>query len=45
MEYVGDGRFNLAYFRHTGKWWEVYRGLTLDVSIETIRDHGIFYPV
>ena len=20
IEYVGDGRFNLAYFRHTGKW-------------------------
>ena len=44
MEYAGDGRFNLAYFRHTGKWWEVYRGLTLNESIETIRDHGIFHP-
>ncbi len=44
MEYVGDGRFNLAYFRHTGKWWEVHRDLTLDESIETIRDHGIFHP-
>ena len=30
MEYVGDGKFNLAYMRHTGKWWEVYRGLTAD---------------
>ena len=44
MEYVGEGRFNLAYFRHTGKWWEVYQGLTLDESIETIRDHGNFHP-
>jgi hypothetical protein len=44
MEYVGDGRFNMAYFRHTGKWWEVHRGLTLDESIETIREHVIFHP-
>ena len=21
LEYVGDDRFNLAYMRHTGKWW------------------------
>lgn len=26
--------------RHTGKWWEVDRGLTL----ETIRDKGIYHP-
>ncbi len=44
MEYVGEGRFHLAYMRHTGKWWEVHRGLTLDESIETIRDHGLFHP-
>jgi hypothetical protein len=37
-------RFHLAYFRHTGKWWEVYRDLTLGKAIATIRDHGIFHP-
>jgi hypothetical protein len=30
MEYVGYRRFNLAYMRHTGRWWEVYEGLTYD---------------
>ena len=30
MEYVGDGKFSLAYLRDTGKCWEVYRGLTAD---------------
>src|SRR5436305_6388449 len=34
MEYVGDGRFNLAYVRHTGKWWEVHQGLTLEGCLE-----------
>jgi hypothetical protein len=44
MEHAGDRRFHLAYFRHTGKWWEVYRDLTPGAAIETIRDHGIFHP-
>src|SRR5262249_54776249 len=41
MEYVGDHRFNLAYMRHTGKWWEVYQGLTLAQSLKKIREEGI----
>lgn len=44
MEYAGDGRFNLAYFRHTGKWWQIHQGLTLDESFEAIRDQGLFHP-
>jgi hypothetical protein len=44
MEYVGDGKFNLAYMRHNDKWWEVEQGLTVDQSIEAIRDGGIFQP-
>ncbi len=44
MEYAGDGRFNLAYFRHTGKWWQVYEGLSLDKALKIIREEGIFHP-
>lgn len=44
MEYVGDGKFNLAYMRHTEKWWEVFTDLTLDEALETIRDDGLFHP-
>jgi hypothetical protein len=29
LQYVRDGRFNLAYFRHTGEWWEVAKLLSL----------------
>jgi len=28
MTLTGFGRFDLAYFRHTDKWFTVYRGLT-----------------
>jgi hypothetical protein len=44
MEHVGDGKFNLAYMRHTGKWWEVHRGLTADECLKRIRDEAIFRP-
>jgi hypothetical protein len=44
LEYVGGGRFNTAYMRHTGKWWELYTGLTLDECLKTVRDEGHFYP-
>lgn len=44
MEYIGNGRFNLAYMRYTGKWWELFQDLTLEESLETIRDQGFFHP-
>lgn len=44
LEYAGGSRFHLAYMRHTGKWWEVYRDLTVDEAIATIRDEGAISP-
>jgi hypothetical protein len=44
LEYVGNRRFNMAYMRHTGKWWEVHKGVTLEECIQTIREEGIFQP-
>jgi len=42
MEYVGDHRFNLAYFRHTGQWCMIHLGLTLDDCLKLIGDGGPF---
>ncbi len=42
MEYVGNRRFNVAYFRHTGKWWEIASGLTLKECLEMIAAGGPF---
>ena len=37
LEYAGDDKFNLAYMRHTGQWWEIFQELTLDECMEEIR--------
>jgi hypothetical protein len=44
LEYVGHGRFNLAYMRHTGKWWEIFQRLSLDACLDTIRENDLFQP-
>jgi hypothetical protein len=40
LEYVGDRRFNLAYFRHTGQWWQTETGLTLGKCLKLIEEGG-----
>jgi hypothetical protein len=45
LEYVGDRLFNMAYMRHTGEWWEIRTGLSLEECFEEIRTEGIFQPV
>lgn len=42
LEYVGDRRFNLAYFRHTDEWWTTDTGLTLAKCLELVEDGGPF---
>ena len=36
----------IAYLQHapSGKWWEVYQGLTVDDSLEASRGEGVFQP-
>ncbi len=44
LEYAGNDRFNLAYMRHTGQWWEVYPHLSLDECLARIREEPLFHP-
>ena len=44
MTLIGFGRFDLAYFRHTGKWFTVYRGLTAAECFREIEENEIFWP-
>jgi hypothetical protein len=44
LEYTREGTFNLAYFRYTGKWWQVDAGFTLDQAMKRIREPGPFHP-
>jgi len=44
MALTGFGRFDLAYFRHTDKWFTVYRGLTAAECFREIEGNEIFWP-
>lgn len=44
MDYVGDGKFNLAFMRHTGQWVELYEGQSVDECMRAIRDDPWFQP-
>jgi hypothetical protein len=44
LQYAGDGRFNLAYFRHTGRWWEIAQLLSLEECLAEIEAGGLFAP-
>jgi len=44
LEYARKDRFHLAYFRHTGKWWQVNFNITLGKALELIKGGGIFRP-
>ena len=44
LEYQSNGQFNLAYMRHTGKWWEVYTNLTMEQVVNVIAEEPLFQP-
>ena len=44
MTLTGFGRFELAYFRHTGKWFTVFRGLTAAECFKEIEENEVFWP-
>lgn len=45
MTLTGFGRFDLAYFRHTDRWFTIYRGLTAADCFREIEENGIFWPI
>jgi len=45
MTLTGFGRFDLAYFRHTNRWFTVARGLTAVECFEEIDGNEVFWPV
>lgn len=42
LEYAGGENFHMAFLRHTGVWYEVYRDVPLDRALVTVRDDGYF---
>jgi hypothetical protein len=44
MEYLGNARFALYFLRHTGEWVGLYDALSVDESLNAIRDDAWFVP-
>ena len=44
LAYMANGRFNLAYMRHTGKWQEVFTDLSMEEAFDEIRNQPFFHP-
>ena len=42
LEYYGEGKFNLAYFRHTGQWVTIYQDITTDDAKKAILEDSWF---
>jgi len=45
IDYVGLGRFDIYWMRHTGKWWKLYTGVTLAEALKILEDDGILHPL
>ena len=44
LQYAGSGRFNLAYFRHTGEWREIAQLVSLEECLSWIEGGNMFVP-
>jgi hypothetical protein len=44
LEYVGSGKFNLAFMRHTEQWAETEEGLCLEECLDKIRNDSMYQP-
>ena len=44
LEYVDRDRFNLAYMRHTGQWFEIGFDLSLEQCLDDIENGPHFMP-
>ena len=45
MTLTGFGRFDLAFFRHTERWFTVHRGLTAVQCFAAIEGNEAFWPM
>jgi hypothetical protein len=45
LDWVGRGRFDVQWHRHTGAWHCLYRNLSLTEALSAIETDGILHPV
>ncbi len=44
LEYLKTGKFDLAYFRYTGKWWPTEMDIEFKEALKLIKAGGIYEP-
>jgi hypothetical protein len=42
---VGNGKFDLSYFRHTERWWTVLQRAPLAECLKAIEQRQLFWPI
>lgn len=45
LKFTGKNQFELSYFRHTGQWYFVADGLTLEDCRDMILSNPVFQPI
>jgi hypothetical protein len=45
LDWVGRDRFDIQWHRHTGTWFCLYRGRSLDEALKIIETDGILHPL
>ena len=45
LDWVARDRFDIQWYRHTGVWHCLYRGLPLTEAFNPIETDGILHPV
>jgi len=45
IDYIGPDRFDIFWMRHTGAWWPLHRGVTLDDALKLMIADGHLHPV
>ena len=45
LDWISRDRFDLQWHRHTGQWWRLCSGLTLDEAVQTIKADGHLQPL
>ncbi|MEP7358093.1 MAG: hypothetical protein ABI847_12690 [Anaerolineales bacterium] len=41
---VGVDSFDVSYFRHTGRWWTIQSGCSLDTALKYFREPSMLWP-
>ena len=44
IECVGDGKLTVSFMQHTGKWIELFTGISVDECMNAIKDDPWFAP-